>query len=92
MVCKQKYALIAAIILLCSPLLVSAQWFETTITVGEVPGPLVYNPTNNKVYCANEGSANVTVIDGATNGVITTIGVGNSPCALVYNPTNNKVY
>jgi YVTN family beta-propeller protein len=53
---------------------------------------LVYNPTNNKVYCANWDSDNVTVIDGATNAVITTIAVGSWPCALVYNPTNNKVY
>jgi YVTN family beta-propeller protein len=34
----------------------------------------------------------VTVIDGATNSVITTITVGNNPDALVYNSINNKVY
>ncbi|MCX6844594.1 MAG: YncE family protein, partial [candidate division WOR-3 bacterium] len=45
-----------------------------------------------KVYCANYYSDNVTVIDGATNGVIATVAVGTSPCALCYNPTNNKVY
>ncbi|MCK4322561.1 T9SS type A sorting domain-containing protein [candidate division WOR-3 bacterium] len=53
---------------------------------------MVYNPTNNKVYCANAWDTNVTVIDGATNAIITAITVGDGPCALVYNPTNNKVY
>jgi len=64
----------------------------TTIPVGDGPCALVYNPTNNKVYCTNYWSENVTVIDGATNAVITTIGVGSVPGALVYNSTNNKVY
>jgi YVTN family beta-propeller protein len=34
----------------------------------------------------------VTVIDGATNGVIATVAVGSNPAALCYNLTNNKVY
>jgi YVTN family beta-propeller protein len=34
----------------------------------------------------------VTVIDGATNGVIATVAAGAGPRALCYNPTNNKVY
>ncbi|MEO0136041.1 MAG: FlgD immunoglobulin-like domain containing protein [candidate division WOR-3 bacterium] len=62
------------------------------IPVGVKISDLCYNPTNNKVYCANEYSDNVTVIDGATDSVITTIRVGSQPCALCYNSTNNKVY
>ena len=38
-----------------------------TVTAGSAPYALCYNPTNNKVYCANDGSDNVTVIDGATD-------------------------
>jgi YVTN family beta-propeller protein len=34
----------------------------------------------------------VTVIDGATNQVITTVAVDSGPLALCYNPKNNKVY
>jgi YVTN family beta-propeller protein len=34
---------------------------------------------NDKVYCANSGSNSVTVIDGASNSVLTTIGVGVWP-------------
>ena len=94
---KKKYILISVILLLFLPLLVSAQWLEATITVGDHPFASVYNPTNNKLYCTADnpsdyGSSNVTVIDGATNSVITTIAVGDYPQALVYNPTNNKVY
>jgi YVTN family beta-propeller protein len=64
----------------------------TTITVGNSPCALVYNPINNKVYCANYDSDDVTIIDGATDSVITTVTVGHRPSTLVYNPTNNKIY
>ena len=83
---------LCAILIFAFITLTNAQWLETTIAVGSGPGALVYDPTNNKVYCANRFSDNVTVIDGATNAVITTIVVGSGPEALVYNPTNNKVY
>ncbi len=62
------------------------------MAAGDGPCALCYNPTNNKVYCANDGSDSVTVIDGATNSVIATVAVGDWPCALCYNPTDNKVY
>ena len=79
------------------PLLLSAQWLETTIAVGDGPGALVYNPTSNKIYCANWGTfpfsdSTITVIDGATNAVITTITAGAWPRAFVYNPDDNKIY
>jgi YVTN family beta-propeller protein len=54
---------------------------------------LGYNSTNNKIYCANYYDGNVTVVDGATNLVITTVpAVVQGPRAFCYNPTNNKVY
>ena len=87
---SKKASLLLFLILL--PALSTAQWLETTIVVGDIPYALVYNPIDNKVYCANWDSDNVTVIDGASNSVITTITVGDGPCALVYNTTNNKVY
>jgi len=64
------------------PALLFSQWLETTIQVGDGPCALVWNSTNNKVYCANSGSDSVTVIDGATNQVITTIPVGSAPRAF----------
>jgi YVTN family beta-propeller protein len=57
-----------------------------------LPWALCHNPQNNKVYCANEGSGNVTVIDGATDSVIATVTAGSGPWALCHNPQNNKVY
>jgi YVTN family beta-propeller protein len=63
-----------------------------TVGVEDQPLALVYNPINNKIYCANWESDNVTIIDGAGDSVIATVGVGNYPCALAYNTTNNRIY
>ena len=63
-----------------------------TIQVGDGPWALVWNSTNNKVYCAHNWDASVTVIDGATNQVITTIQVGDEPCAFAWNSIRNRVY
>jgi YVTN family beta-propeller protein len=74
-----------------SPAPLNAQWLEATIPVGDNPRPMVYNSTNNKVYCANVFGNNVTVID-KYNSVIRTIPVGEEPQAFSYNSLNNKVY
>jgi len=63
-----------------------------TVTVGSRPYALCYNPTSNKVYCANAHGGSVTVIDGQTNGVIATLTAGNYPCALCCDTQNNTVY
>jgi YVTN family beta-propeller protein len=47
---------------------------------------------DDKVYCANQVSGSVTVIEGASNQVIATVTVGLGPCALCYNSKDNKVY
>jgi YVTN family beta-propeller protein len=64
----------------------------TTVTAGVEPWPLCYNPLDNKVYCANLSSDDVTVIDGVTNQVLRTIGVGDGPCGFTHNPAQNRVY
>jgi len=71
-----------------------AQWLDTTLYlgVGSEPCALVFDSVNNKVYCANRNSENVSVIDGASNQVIATVAVGSEPSALCYNPQDNKVY
>jgi YVTN family beta-propeller protein len=86
--------LIFFFITLCSllPAILYAQWLETTIPVGILPGALCWNSTNNKIYCANYGSNNITIIDGETNVVITTIPVGDFPRALCWNSIQNRVY
>jgi len=72
---------------------VSAQWLATIhLPDSSAPRALCYNPQNNKIYCANRYSDTVTVIDGATNGVLRTIDVGDVPIALCHNPAQNRVY
>jgi YVTN family beta-propeller protein len=63
-----------------------------TVTAGHGPYAICYNPQNDKVYCANALSNNVTVIDGATNLAIRTIAVGGFPMAFAHNPIKNRMY
>ena len=73
------YIVLTVLLCICA----QAQWLGTTISVGDGPCALVWNSTNNKIYCANDSSNDVTVIDAATNSVRSTIPVGNQPCVLV---------
>lgn len=41
---------------------VSAQWLETTVTVGARPGAFCWNPVENRTYVANFGENTVSVI------------------------------
>jgi YVTN family beta-propeller protein len=49
------------------------------------------NPVTDKIYVANSGSNNVTVIAGATNAT-TTVAVGRTPIALAVNPLTDRIY
>jgi YVTN family beta-propeller protein len=68
-----------------------AQTVTTTVTVGTTPFSVAVNPVTNKIYVANQGSANVTVIDGATNSA-TTVSTGTGPLSVAVNPVTNKIY
>lgn len=65
-----------------------------SIAVGDFPIAVAINPTTNRIYAANYGSASdsVSVIDGNTNTVIATVPVGSGPFALDVNPSTNMVY
>ncbi len=63
-----------------------------TVNVGIRPMALEFNPSNNNIYVANQGSNSISVIDSLTNTVNTTVNVGNSPRALEFNPSNNNMY
>jgi YVTN family beta-propeller protein len=73
-----------------------------TVPVGSVgsfdPSPTVMavNPTNNKVYVANELSDNVTVIDGVSNTHTTLIAPSgqtwDAPRSIAINPITSNVY
>jgi YVTN family beta-propeller protein len=64
------------------------------ITLGDYYNPcaLAWNSTNNRIYCANSGKDNVSVIDCVTNQVVSTVSTGSYPCAIAWNPMNNLVY
>jgi YVTN family beta-propeller protein len=64
----------------------------TVVAADTTPCALSYDATNNKVYCANQGSDDVTVIDGATDEVLVTIEVGQSPLDFAWNPAQNRIY
>ena len=46
----------------------------------------------DRIYAANDGSDDVSVIDGSTNLVIATIPVGDAPRDIAVNPNTNRIY
>ena len=62
------------------------------ITVGTTPSGVAASPNSSRVYVANSGNNTVSVINTATNQVISTIGVGSSPQGLAISPDGTKVY
>ena len=68
-----------------------AQNVITTVAVGNSPTAIAADPATDQVYVANLGSANVTVINGATNAT-TTVAAGTRPTAIAVNPVTNQIY
>jgi YVTN family beta-propeller protein len=58
---------------------------------GSGPRTLAVNPATNRIYVVNEESANVMVIEGATNAT-STVGTGGKLGLLAVNPVTNKVF
>src|SRR6266851_7931944 len=79
----------AALLILGCPLRGKSQTRVATVGAGNDPTTVAVNPVTNKIYVANFNSANVTVIDGATNAT-TTVGAGTNPVAAAVNPVTNK--
>ncbi|MBI4382197.1 MAG: thrombospondin type 3 repeat-containing protein [candidate division NC10 bacterium] len=85
-------AVLAALSLVSSNPTVSAQTVIATVPVGSNPQDVAVNPITNRIYVANSGSNNVSVIDGATNTVVATVAVGTNPIRVAVNPTTNQIY
>jgi YVTN family beta-propeller protein len=68
--------------------------FVATVQVGSAPVGVAVDATSNKIYVANKGSNNISVIDGSTNAVIATVTDpnGQSPVAVGINPATNTIY
>lgn len=65
---------------------------SATTAVGTGPVAVAVNPVANRVYVANGGSNNVTVIDASTGNSTATVPTGASPAALATDPVNHKIY
>jgi YVTN family beta-propeller protein len=67
----------------------------TTLTVGpdgSQPVALAVNSRTGRIYVANAGSDNVSVIDGGSSTVIATIPVGSAPHGVAVDASANRVY
>lgn len=78
-------------LLLVLPASVWSQAVTATISVGTAPEAVAVNAVTNRIYVANYLSANVTIIDGATNST-TTIQAALHPVAVAVNESTNKIY
>ena len=72
----------------------------STVNVGFDPTTLAVNQITNKIYVANQcgsdpncaGDGTVSVIDGASNGVIATVPTEVDPYGVAVNSATNKIY
>jgi YVTN family beta-propeller protein len=95
-----------ALLTLATPGLATPSWFSrpllaqsvvTTIPVGAGPVGVAVNPWTDRVYVANEGSGNVSVIDGRTDALLTNVALPDAPGAIspftvAVNPSTNRIY
>src|SRR5437867_4390195 len=65
---------------------------KADVPVGGAPTAIVYDPSNNMIYTADSASDTVSVIDAASDKVITNIPVGIEPTAIVYDSINSNIY
>ncbi|MFL5520557.1 MAG: YncE family protein, partial [Gemmatimonadales bacterium] len=66
----------------------AAQTVQPRIVVGTNPVALAVNPVTGKVYVANAGSNNISIIDGTT---VSSLPVGTQPRWIGVNPETNRV-
>src|SRR5579862_4610602 len=60
--------------------------------IGELPCAIVIDDSAKKVFIANYGSNNVSVLDGITDSVVATVSVGPNPQAIAVDTSNHNVY
>jgi YVTN family beta-propeller protein len=62
------------------------------VSVGLAPSAAAYDSINGCVYVDNDGSNNVSVINGSTYKVVANIPVGNGPMDIRFDPGNGDIY
>jgi YVTN family beta-propeller protein len=65
---------------------------EATVQVGPSPVGVAYDSFNGYVYVTNSQGDNVTVLNGATQKVVTNIPVGDNPAGIAYDSSNDNIY
>jgi len=85
-------ALLALALLFPTVEVAHAETVVATVAVGTDPQGIDVNSATNRIYVANRGSNNVSVIDGNTNSVIATTAVGTNPQGVAVNPSTNRIY
>lgn len=65
---------------------------EDAIHVGITPYGISTSPDGSKVYVANNGSGNVSIINTSVDTVLATVAVGGSPVGISVSPDGTKVY
>ncbi|MCI4323489.1 MAG: PKD domain-containing protein [Thermoplasmata archaeon] len=63
-----------------------------SIGVGSAPDGVAYDSGTGQVWVSNWASDNVSVIDGATDGVVASVGVGNEPEGIAYDPGTGQIF
>ena len=66
--------------------------FVADVTVGTTPDKLVHAEKIQRLYVGNYGSANVSVINTASNTVSATVTVGSGPQSVAITPDGTKAY
>ncbi|WP_158423499.1 YncE family protein [Mycobacterium sp. EPa45] len=65
---------------------------KQTISVGTTPLQVAVSPDGTRAAVTNGSDGTVSLIDTATNKVISTIAVGSSPAGIVFDPTGARFY
>lgn len=65
---------------------------RSSIAVGRAPNCLVVDAALNRIYVANAGSGDVSVIDGATDHVIKTLPGEQHPYGIAFNSSLHRAY
>ena len=64
----------------------------TSVNVPQDPEHLCYNPTSNKIYCADAYASVLTIVDCASDVVLTELSCGRPASDLLWAPPLNDVY
>ena len=73
-------------------IVVDSKGTQSSIAVGRAPNCLVVDTAVNRIYVANAGSGDVSVIDGATDRVVKTLPGEQHPYAIAFNSALHRAY